>query len=109
MKEVKAPVGYLISKVCWKLVFGAKGAVPEITYVKPEESDAEEPDTEAAWEETEDLAGGTQKTFYFENEVFYQLPNAGGPGIYWYSIGGTLLMAAAALILYKMRYGRLMP
>ena len=49
MKEVKAPVGYLISKVCWKLVFGAKGAVPEITYVEPEESAEKEPGAEAAW------------------------------------------------------------
>ena len=35
------------------------------------------------------------------NTELYELPNSGGAGIYWYSIGGTLLMLAAALILYK--------
>lgn len=32
---------------------------------------------------------------------FYELPSAGGVGIYWYSIGGILLMLAGTLILYK--------
>ena len=35
------------------------------------------------------------------NKDFYKLPSAGGAGIYWYSIGGMLLMMAAVLILYK--------
>lgn len=37
------------------------------------------------------------------NLYFYELPSAGGVGIYWYSIGGMLLMMAAALILYKYK------
>lgn len=36
-----------------------------------------------------------------KNEVIYSLPSAGGIGIYWYMIGGVLLMLAAALILYR--------
>ena len=35
------------------------------------------------------------------NSELYELPNAGGSGIYWYSIGGILLMLAGALILYR--------
>ncbi len=35
------------------------------------------------------------------NRDLYELPNSGGMGIYWYLIGGTLLMMAAALISYK--------
>ncbi len=35
------------------------------------------------------------------NIELYELPNSGGIGIYWYSIGGVLLMMAAALILYR--------
>lgn len=35
------------------------------------------------------------------NIYLYELPNSGGIGIYWYSIGGVLLMMAAALILYR--------
>lgn len=37
------------------------------------------------------------------NVYFYELPNSGGMGIYWYSIGGMLLMMAAALILYRYK------
>lgn len=35
------------------------------------------------------------------NNELYELPSAGGIGTYWYTIGGMLLMLAAALILYK--------
>lgn len=40
-------------------------------------------------------------TFYYKNTPLYELPSAGGPGIYWYTIGGMLLMIAGTLILYK--------
>lgn len=36
-----------------------------------------------------------------KNNVLYSLPSAGGPGIYWYTIGGMLLMIAGTLVLYK--------
>lgn len=36
-----------------------------------------------------------------KNTDLYELPNSGGIGIYWYTIGGTLLMLAAILILYR--------
>ena len=36
-----------------------------------------------------------------ENTPLYDLPSAGGNGIYLYMIGGILLMFAAAWILYK--------
>ena len=35
------------------------------------------------------------------NNKVYSLPSTGGRGIYWYLIGGMLLMMAASLILYK--------
>lgn len=35
------------------------------------------------------------------NKQLYELPETGGNGIFWYTIGGMLLMMAAALILYK--------
>nr|WP_297864296.1 SpaA isopeptide-forming pilin-related protein [uncultured Acetatifactor sp.] len=38
------------------------------------------------------------------NIYLYELPNSGGIGIYWYSIGGMLLMMAAALILYRYKH-----
>lgn len=36
-----------------------------------------------------------------KNTSVYSLPSAGGIGIYWYIIGGILLMAGAMLIIYK--------
>lgn len=38
------------------------------------------------------------------NLYFYELPSSGGMGIYWYSIGGMLLMMAASLILYRNKH-----
>lgn len=40
------------------------------------------------------------------NLYLYELPSSGGIGIYWYSIGGVLLMMAAALILYRKNIRR---
>lgn len=100
MEEVNAPVGYLISPVRWKLTFQEKGAVPGITCLNGE---TEETEVTVSPKQITDPEGGSQTAFYFENEVFYRLPNAGGPGIYWYLIGGTLLMATAVLILYKIK------
>ena len=40
-------------------------------------------------------------TLTIKNDVVYNLPSTGGSGIYWYMIGGILLMFAAAWILYK--------
>ncbi len=45
-------------------------------------------------------------TLYYDNEVRYNLPSAGGPGIYWYTLSGTLLMAGAALIVYRQKRKR---
>lgn len=38
-----------------------------------------------------------------KNEMIYELPSTGGPGIFVYTIGGTLLLMAAALLIYKMK------
>lgn len=42
------------------------------------------------------------------NEMLYELPSAGGSGIFWYTIGGVMLMMTAALILYKKRCDELL-
>lgn len=40
-------------------------------------------------------------TIKVPNMMLYSLPEAGGPGIYWYIFSGILLMAGAMLIIYK--------
>ena len=48
------------------------------------------------------LKGGK---YYIEipNEVMYELPSTGGPGIYLYMFGGLLLMTTATLITYRKK------
>lgn len=43
-----------------------------------------------------------------KNDALYELPETGGNGIFWYTIGGMLLMMAAALILYKRKCGEVL-
>ena len=43
-------------------------------------------------------------TIVVPNVLLYELPSTGGMGTYWYTIGGTLLLMAAALVLYKRKY-----
>lgn len=37
------------------------------------------------------------------NNILYDLPSAGGSGIFWYLISGTAFLMAASLILYRMK------
>ena len=41
-----------------------------------------------------------------KNNILYDLPSAGGSGIYWYTISGALLMMGAALIVYREKRKR---
>lgn len=45
-------------------------------------------------------------TLYYDNDTLYELPEAGGPGTFGYTIGGVLLLMAGTLILYKLKRGR---
>ena len=47
-------------------------------------------------------------TFYYANEALYSLPSSGGAGIYWYILGGMLLMMAAVLMVYKQKRGEVL-
>ena len=50
--------------------------------------------------------GGNVAILTIKNNILYDLPSAGGPGIYWYTLSGTLLMAGAALIVYREKRKR---
>lgn len=44
---------------------------------------------------------------YLDNSPIYDLPSAGGPGTFWYTVGGTLLMCLAGMLaLYKNKRKR---
>ena len=47
--------------------------------------------------------GNESYVMIIQNEAIYELPSTGGHGIFVYTIGGTLLLMAATLLLYKMK------
>lgn len=46
--------------------------------------------------------------YKFTNDVPYELPETGGTGIYWYTVGGMLLMVMVAIVVYRKRYNEYM-
>ena len=88
LEETKAPTGYMVSGDKWTITINYKGGKPIIKC------------GDAVISSDSTIAAGIY-TYVYENTPIYQLPSTGGKGIYWYSIGGMLLMMAAALILYK--------
>lgn len=91
--ETKAPNGYVISGD-WQLSF-TNGLLTSTTLEGVEVS------------KVTDATNGVVITI--TDDEIYALPSTGGMGIYWYLIGGVLLMMAAALILYRKNvYGEVL-
>lgn len=88
IKETKAPTGYMCSTESWTVNIGQNGSFISIEGI--DSQNKQEKDNKV--------------TCYFENTAVYELPSTGGPGIFWYMIGGVLLMMAGVLILYKNKY-----
>lgn len=82
--ETKAPEGYMIHENGWTLVFN-NGLLTTFdgNEVKGTATDG--------------------VVINLSNKQLYELPETGGIGIFWYTIGGMLLMMAAALVLYKRK------
>ena len=90
-EEIAAKSGYKLSDEEWTITVSQSGGLYSIISSKDGE-----------------LAGKLDQTnetvyFVYYNDVLYDLPSAGGPGIHLYMLGGTLLMMAGALLVYKKR------
>ena len=94
LRETVAPDGYMVSGTTWTIEISEDLQTIEIKDNNDNIVTEYNPDvvTYAAVINTE---------YLFTNTPLYDLPSAGGPGIYWYTIGGMLLMIAGTLILYK--------
>ena len=90
LKETKAPVAYALSDKKWKVEITHNGDLKSIT------------DENGVSVDVTMETDGTY-IYYFDNVMAYELPSTGGPGIFVYTIGGTLLLMAAALLIYKMK------
>ncbi|NCB94430.1 MAG: VWA domain-containing protein [Clostridia bacterium] len=93
LKETTAPTGFavLASPIYLKIEAGVVSLI---------DADGNAKNSDDMWT----LSGGNLVyTLKVKNNVAYELPHSGGMGIFWYSIGGVLLMMAAALILYRKK------
>lgn len=105
LAETKAPVGYAVSEEVWTIVF-AEEASPVVYKGKIEgeiPADAELIDNHLKEEVDDSGVRHVITEFYFMNEVLYELPSTGGPGIYWCMLSGMLLMMAGALMVYNKK------
>ena len=92
LTEIKAPSGYLKLKEPIKLVITSS----DVTLENSSEMVTIEKTTDT--NKKEDIW-----VIKVKNDTLYDLPSTGGIGIFWYTIGGMLLMMAAALVLYKRK------
>ena len=80
--ETQAPAGYMKNDSGWTVTF-VNGLLTQLN---------------------NESATGTAENgvvITLTNQKVYTLPSTGGSGIYWYMIGGMVLMSTAAWILYK--------
>ena len=94
LEETKAPEEYIKSDIKWVITI-------ENLMIK---SITDENGKEIEGITSRALVSYT--VYQFKNTPYYELPSAGGPGIYWYTLSGTLLMAGAALIVYRQKRKR---
>ena len=92
LEEIKAPDGYQKSEITWTI----EVVNLQLTSIVDSEGNRIYPMSTRAM--TTEVS--------FVNKPLYSLPSAGGPGIYWYTLSGTLLMAGAALIVYRQKCKR---
>ena len=89
--ETKAPAGYMVNASGWEVTFDDNGLLTGGKNLADQKV----------------LTVNTTKEngirLTVENLKLYELPETGGTGIFVYTIGGTLLLMAAALLIYKMK------
>lgn len=93
LEETKAPVGYQKSNITWTITITDL----EYLYIVDSNGNVVSP-------ADINTRGLVQFNVYqFENTAVFDLPSTGGPGIRMYILGGTLLLMAGALLVYRKR------
>lgn len=91
LTELETKAGYIKSDETWEVEISESGYLRSITSNK-----------------TGELTGTTEEGsntlyYYYYNTAVFDLPSSGSSGILGYTMGGTLLLMAGTLILYKMK------
>lgn len=92
LTELATKSGYVKSNEKWTIDISESGSLKSII------SDKDDQAVDGIQE-----AGSDVWYFCYYNTVLYDLPSAGSSGIFGYTMGGTLLLMAGTLILYKMK------
>lgn len=96
LKETKAPIGYSLLNDTIYFVVDAGEQTVALT-------DANGNILQNQTEEFYKIESGKPAIIQIMNKALYDLPSAGGSGIFWYLISGTAFLMAASLILYRMK------
>ena len=98
LEEIKAPTGFV--KLDEPIYFMVQGQNVVLTDKDGNalSNDDSKPDM---WQIVK--SGSGVWTIQILNKALYDLPSAGSSGIFGYTMGGTLLLMAGTLILYKMK------
>ena len=94
LEETEAAEGYAKGDTTWTLKVTGGG---NLEYIKDADGKVISPSV------VEEV-----NLYKFTNDVPYELPETGGIGIYWYTVGGMLLMVMAAIVVYRKRYNEYM-
>ena len=101
----------LVILVCAILLFSFDFSNGDAVYI---EVDGEiintisiEENTDFVYGDTADLTvDSDSESIYFLNKAYYELPATGGIGTHLYTLGGSLMTAAAVFLLYKRKRER---
>lgn len=88
LKEVKAPVGYVLTTDTYTFVITKNGALKEV---------------KKGNEKVPPTLDNSEYKIYIQNEVVYDLPSTGGIGTTIFTIGGCAIMIVAAGLFFATR------
>lgn len=94
LEETEAAEGYAKGDTTWTLKVTDGG---NLEYIKDADGKVISPSV------VEEVS-----LYKFTNDVPYELPETGGIGIYWYTVGGMLFMVMVAIVVYRKRYNEYM-
>ena len=95
LSEISAPDPYLLNTDTWEITIAKNGALKSITF------DGRELPADKVT--TVSIDGKETICYLYENQITYDLPSTGTPGIFKILMSGMILMLVGVLFIYTMR------